>query len=250
MLKEFFTKASDIEVTSIKTVEEVPREQPLTEEEIKFLEEQFEYSFVIYESDILRYRFDVQQFTPNVAYEIQFLDLMPLYNEWYFKNSREFLNLYKKTYTVIKVLGHESMFLLLLTDKPQNAKALMKLSQMKSFKYKANLTKKERSLLYQIRNYSYLPNYMVSYMKVLEWEKEDLEEDLEAKEEIYEVYSKFYDNLRGTKDPRKATLRSCTEYLYNDIKELEEQIKTINKKIDEYLFSITEEETTTEDYEW
>ena len=249
MLEEFFVKASDIEVTSIKTVEEVPREQPLTTEEIKFLEEQFEYSFIIYESDILRYRFDVQQFTPNVAYEIQFLDLMPLYNEWYFKNSREFLNLYKKTYTVIKVLGHESMFLLLLTNRPQNAKALMKLSQMKSFKYKANITKKERKLLYQIRNYSYLPNYMVSYMKVLEWEKEDLEEDLEAKEEIYEVYSKFYDNLRGTKDPRKETLRGCTEYLYDDIKELEEQIKTINKKIDEYLFSITEEETTTEDYE-
>ena len=64
--------------------------------EIKALEEQFKYSCIIFESDILRFKFDITQFKPNVAYEIKFIDLMPLYNEWYYKYDKVFLNLMKK----------------------------------------------------------------------------------------------------------------------------------------------------------
>lgn len=241
-----FIRASDIKAQ--EEPQTVESQKVLNHAEIAELEKTFKYSFVMYESDILRFRFDITQFKPNVAYETQFLDLIPLYNEYYYKYSREFLNLYKKEFTVIKVQGREATFLLLLTNSDKGANRIKDLSKMKSFKYKANFTKAERSLLYKLRNFSYVPNYMESYLKTLEDELQEVEDQLQEKEEIYKIYSNFIDNLKTTKDPRKEVLRGCTEYLYDDMQELKEEIKTIKKKIDSYLFSISEEETTLEDY--
>lgn len=242
-----FVKASEIK-------EEAPRlytnENPtLTQEEIKELEKNFNYSCIMFESDILRFRFDITQFKPNVAYEIKFLDLIPLYNEHYFKYDRVFLNLFKKTFVVIKSQGYEDTFLLFLTDKKNNYEALKKLSNMRSNRYKANFTRKERQLLYRLKNGQTVENikYGMYYENLLD-EMQELEEHIKEKEEIKRVYSKMYDNLRKTKDERRETLRGVLEILYNDINEAEEKLLNLKIKEDNFIYSIDEKETEIEDY--
>lgn len=242
-----FVKASEMK-------EEAPRlytnENPtLTQEEIKELEKNFNYSCIMFESDILRFKFDITQFKPNVAYEIKFLDLIPLYNEHYFKYDRVFLNLFKKTFVVIKSQGYEDTFLLFLTDKKNNYEALKKLSNMRSNRYKANFTRKERQLLYRLKNGQTVENikYGMYYENLLD-EMQELEEHIKEKEEIKRVYSKMYDNLRKTKDERRETLRGALEILYNDINEAEEKLLNLKTKEDNFIYSIDEKETEIEDY--
>lgn len=250
-----FVKASQFK-------EEVPRlytnENPtLTQEEIKELEKNFNYSCIMFESDILRFRFDITQFKPNVAYEIKFLDLIPLYNEHYFKYDKVFLNLFKKTFVVIKSQGYEDTFLLFLTDKKNNYEALKKLSNMRSNRYKANFTRKERQLLYKLagwtksnrgQNTEHIKNGL--YFESLQDQIQDQEQFIRDKEEIRKVYSKFYDNIRKTNDPRKKALRECLEILYEDIQKAEDKLLKLQIQEDKMLFSETEQETTTEDYKW
>lgn len=229
----------------------------LTYEEVQELEKQFKYSFIMYESDILRFKFDISQFKVNVAYEIKFIDLMPLYNEWYYKYSKVFLNLMKKTFVVIKAQGYEDTFLLFLTDSDRGAKRLQDLSKMKSFKFKANFTKAERKLLNKISGFSSsrIQNHLRTehiknglYFETLQDNIKETEDYIKAKEEMKEIYNKFYDNLKGTKDPRKNKIKMCIIYLNQDIYEAEIKLEELKTQEDNLIYSLSEKETTTEDY--
>lgn len=224
----------------------------LTEEEIRLLEMQYKYSFVMYESDILRFKFDVTQFKPNVAYNIQFLDLMPLYNEYYYKYSKEFLNLYKKEFTVIKVLARDSMFLLLLTDNPRAERRMKDLSKMKSFKYKANFTSKERKLLYKLKNGQKNVEHIKGaslYFETLLLDIKQTKEIIEEKEEVYEVYSKAYSSLRKTKNEylKNQFLKAC-HLLLEDLQKYEEELRSLEDYKDKLIYSAHEDPTDLDDY--
>ena len=229
------------------------RQKELTQEEIKELEKLFKYSFIMYESDILRFKFDIGQFKPNVAYEIKFMDLMPLYNEWYYKYSKVFLNLMKKTYIVIKAQGREDTFLLFLTDSDRGAKRLRDLSKMKSFKLKANFTRAERSLLSKLNGFSSSnkprEDQLTEHIKgglYFEHLQDTIKEEQDyqiAKQEIYEIYDNFYNNIRGRHDSREEKLKDCLSYLKADIEKSEKREQEAIRQEDNLLYSITEEKT-------
>ena len=251
-LNNCFILASEIVRTKTEEIKpQATTNETLTEEEISLLEKQFKYSFIMFESDILRFKLDVQQFQKNKAYEIEFLDLMPLYNEFYYKNSREFLNLYKKTFTVVKVLTTESMFLLLLTDDNKGANRLMALSQMKSFKYKANFTSKERKLLYRLKhgqkNVEHIKGASL-YFETLLFDIEQTREIIEEKEAVYKVYSKAYSNLRKTNNPLKEKFLEANYLLLEDLKEYEEELKALEDYKDRLIYSAHEDLTDIGDY--
>lgn len=226
-------------------------DEQLTEKEISFLEKEFKYSCIMYESDILRFRFDVTQFKPNVAYNIQFLDLLPMYNEYYYKYSREFLNLYKKEFTVVKVLTVESMFLLLLTDSERAFNRLKDLSHMKSYKWKANFTRKERELLrglkYGFKTY-YRYSYNFSFLQDMEEEVEYLEQLIIDKENIQDVYGAFYVAIRNRGYEQESKLIKCLDYLEEDIEKASDRLNTLKNRLDDFKYSLKEEPTTIDDY--
>lgn len=224
----------------------------LTEEEIRLLEMQYRYSFVMYESDILRFKFDVTQFKPNVAYEIEFMDLLPLYNEYYYKYSREFLNLRKKEFVVVKVLTRDSMFLLLLTDNPRAERRMKDLSKMKSFKYKANFTSKERKLLYKLKNGQKDVEHIKGaslYFETLLFDIEQTKEIIKEKEEVYKVYSKAYSSLRKTRNEylKNQFLEACN-LLLEDLQEYEEELRSLEDYKDKLIYSAHEDLTELGDY--
>lgn len=224
----------------------------LTEEEIRLLETQYRYSFIMYESDILRFKFDVTQFKPNVAYNIKFLDLMPMYNEYYYKYSKEFLNLYKKEFTVIKVLTRDSMFLLLLTDNPRAPRRMKDLSKMKSFKYKANFTSKERKLLYKLKNGQKDVEHIKGasgYWETLLFDIKQTEEIIEEKEEVYKVYAKLYKEFKQTHDQEmQDKLLEVNHILLEDLNKLYEELKGLEDYKDKLIYSAHEDITDIGDY--
>ena len=254
MNMEFITayelmKSTQTEEHQTTEVQEDPR---LTEEEIALLEKQYRYSFVMYESDILRFKFDITQFKSNVAYEIKFIDLMPMYNEFYYKYSREFLNLKGKTFTVVKVLTRDSMFLLLLTDNPRGAKRLMDLSKMKSFKYKANFTSKERKLLYKLKNGQKDVEHIKGaslYWETLCQDIKDTEEVIEEKEADYKVYSKLYKEFRTTNNQEAINeLLEVNNSLLEDLNKLYEELESLETYKDKLIYSAHEDITDIGDY--
>lgn len=217
-----------------------PITKTLNQEEIKTVEQSFKYSCVLFYSDALRFKFDVTQFKADVLYKIKFIDLMPLYNEWYYRYDKVFLNLMKKEFHLIKAVGHEDTFILFLTNEELNYKRLCDLSSMKSYKYKANFTKAERSLIYQLKNKSFKGSVNSLWYIDQQILIEELEEALKNKEIALKVISKQYNfdkNVRlGDSLPPKyqEAINYCFT-LKEEIQELESRLMHEVHKFNTYL---------------
>lgn len=227
----------------------------LTQDEIKTVEQSFKFSAVMYYSDILRFRFDITQFKPNTLYNIEFLDLIPLYNEWYYKYSREFLNLYKKKFSVIKSVGYEDTFLLFLTNDERAFNRLLNLSKMKSYKYKANFTSKERKLIYKLRNSVYYRCIDRDYLSDIEVQIDYLNDVISEIEAQIEEKGARADKLRfGKKLYIQCFLDEfsvlCSEIsdLQDDLMEFQDRLNKLEEKYNNLKYGGEDDKTLLDDY--
>ena len=229
----------------------------LTQKEIKTVEQSFKFSAIMYYSDILRFRFDISQFKPNTLYNIEFLDLIPLYNEWYYKYSREFLNLYLKKFSVIKSVGYEDTFLLFLTNDQRAFRRLLDLSKMKSYKYKANFTKKERKLIYKLRHSVSYRCLDKNYLADMEIQMEELTMAIDGKEDLIiekdiecdKILKRRF--LFGDNDFKMFnSLYGEILSLQDDINELQYRLDTLEHKYNVLKYGGEDDETLLDDYCW
>lgn len=231
--------------------------ETLSHEEVKTVEKTFKYSCILYLNDALRFRFDLQQFEPMVLYEIEFLDLLPLYNEYYYRYNKEFLNLYKKTYYVIKAVGYEDTFLLLLTNEEKNYNRLCDLSKMKSYKYKANFTKAERSLIYRLRHSVSYRCLDKDYLSDMEVQMEEMSEYIAELQVSLDEKSDRADTLRykyrlSLQCYIDEFYRLCDEIedIQDEILILSEDLEALEKKYNSLKYGGDEPITTIDDYQW